>query len=427
MTRNSGRLVASLWLASAIAASAHSAELEFADIEGWWSAEPRYANDSARVVLHFVSHEGKQTLRLSLPSIGAYDIPAGSVIVKGDRVTTDALEFPLTYNAQSNTLNGVLPEAIVPVHKIPVAFKRSESLTKPAARTWDVPQPRIKWRANVHAPVWAGLERDDRTGLLFVATDAGALHAVDDDGRTRWQFDTRHSIKARPALIGRNVYIHSDSGYAYKLDAQTGKEQWRAKIDVGSPARIPVHEPKTRWDRYGSSFVADAQNVYVGSRDNHLYALDIETGKERWRVSTRDMITATPALRGDTVVFGSFDGSVRAVKTEDGTERWSYDARLPVSGDVVIAGDRVLAGSRTYDLIALDANSGKEAWKQYYWFSWIESPPVVRHGIVYTGSSDATECSRPIFAMGSDAGKPTCPATLGHEWLSTIEPSLQQR
>jgi hypothetical protein len=43
-----------------------------------------------------------------------------------------------------------------------------------------------------------------------------------------------------------------------------------------------------------------------------------------------------------------------------------------------------LAGSSTYDLIALDAASGKELWKSYRWFSWIESPPVVRDGVLYT-------------------------------------------
>ena len=57
---------------------------------------------------------------------------------------------------------------------------------------------------------------------------------------------------------------------------------------------------------------------------------------------------------------------------------------------MVVAGDRVLVGSRSYDLIALDAATGKELWKHYYWFSWIESPPVVRDGVIYTGSSDAT-------------------------------------
>ena len=76
---------------------------------------------------------------------------------------------------------------------------------------------------------------------------------------------------------------------------------------------------------------------------------------------------------------------------------------------MVVAGDRVLVGSRSYDLIALDAATGKELWKHYYWFSWIESPPVVRDGVVYTGSSDATNVYAINLADGSLRWKTAVP------------------
>ena len=36
-------------------------------------------------------------------------------------------------------------------------------------------------------------------------------------------------------------------------------ERWRAKIDRGSPERIPTNQEASRWDRYGSSVVADGK------------------------------------------------------------------------------------------------------------------------------------------------------------------------
>ena len=118
-------------------------------------------------------------------------------------------------------------------------------------------------------------------------------------------------------------------------------------------------------------------------------------------MQTQDMMTATPALYRDLVLFADFKGVVQAVAASDGKTRWTYDARLPVAGDLVIDADRVFVGSRTYDLIALDAANGKELWKHYYWFSWIESPPVVRDGVVYTGSSDGVG----VFAIDARDGK----------------------
>jgi outer membrane protein assembly factor BamB len=133
-------------------------------------------------------------------------------------------------------------------------------------------------------------------------------------------------------------------------------------------------------------------------------------------VSAGDIMTATPALHGDAVIFAAFDGKVRSVAARDGSPRWTYDARLAVAGDLTVSGGKVLLGSRSYDLIALDAATGAEIWKHYYWFSWIESPPVVRDGVVYTGSSDATH----VYAIGlDDGGLRWKTAVPGYSWQRT--------
>jgi outer membrane protein assembly factor BamB len=156
--------------------------------------------------------------------------------------------------------------------------------------------------------------------------------------------------------------------------------------------------------------------LFVASRDKNLYALDIKNGRELWRVAAADIMTATPALHGDLVIFAAYDGAVRAVSSKDGAARWTYDAKLGIAGDVVVSGDRVLVGSRSYDLIALDAATGKELWKHYYWFSWIESPPVVRDGVIYTGSSDALNVYAINLADGSLRWKTGVP---GWSWQRT--------
>lgn len=264
--------------------------------------------------------------------------------------------------------------------------------------------------------MWAGIERDAKSGLLFVGNEQGALHAIGRDGKVRWKFDAGKPIRAQPTVIGKDVYAASDSGYLYKLSRDAGREAWRARIDIGSEPRIPTNEEKTRWDRYASSVVSDGLRLFVASRDKNLYALDSKTGRELWRVTAGDIMTATPALHGDLVIFAAYDGKVQAVSARDGTPRWTYDAKLGVAGDVVVSGNRVLVGSRSYDLIALDATTGKELWKHYYWFSWIESPPVVRDGVVYTGSSDALNVYAINLADGSLRWKTGVP---GWSWQRT--------
>ena len=374
--------------------------LTFKDLEGWWSADPVYGAESSHIALHLLE-DGAPRALLSLPDIGAYDIALGTVAITGNSLDTQPLSFPLTYDAASDTLRGVLPADAVPVYRVPIEFRRGTPLAKPAPPEWKAARPGKKWTVQLGGPIWAGLEYDAENGVLFAGDDTGVLHAIARDGMVRWKFETGKPIKARPAAIGAHVYVSSDAGYLYKLDARTGTEAWRARIDAGAAPRIPVTEKDTRWDRYGSGIVADAKRLYVASRDKNLYALDIASGKPLWKFTASDIMTATPVRYRDLVLIADFAGKVVALEARDGKVRWTYDAKLPVPGDLAVDGDRVLLGSRTYELIALDAASGRERWKHYYWFSWIESPPVVRDGTIYTGSSDATK----VYAIDSRSGK----------------------
>ena len=392
------------------------AAVGFQDLSGWWSADPQFGGESSHIALQFVEKDGKQEAHLWLMAIGAYDINLGEVTLTGDAIDTKGLSFPLTWKPESKTLAGVIPADAAPVYNIPIEFKRSAPVEKPPPREWKAPRPKVKWSAETGAMVWAGIERDPETGMLFVGNEQGVLSALDRNGKLAWKFTTDKPIRAQPKVIGRHVYLHSDTGFLYKLDRRTGAEAWRADVDGGSEARIPTNQEKTRWDRYGSSVVSDGKRLFIASRDRNLYALDAASGKELWRVAAADIMTATPALYRDLVIFAAFDGKVQAVSVKDGAPRWTHDAKLGIAGDVVVSGDRVLVGSRSYDLIALDANTGKELWKHYYWFSWIESPPVVRDGVIYTGSSDATNVYAINLSDGSLRWKTSVP---GWSWQRT--------
>jgi outer membrane protein assembly factor BamB len=392
-----------------------NADVRPADLMGWWSAEPRWGGESSRVAMHFVEKDGKLEARMSIPAIGAYDVALGEVAMTGDALDTKGLSQPLTWNPATRTLSGFLTAEAVPVYRIPVEFARGAPLEKPPAREWKAPRPRVAWSVDTGAAVWAGIERAG-DGTLFVGNEQGDLHAIDATGKLLWKFATEKPIRGQPKVFGAHVFVPSDSGFLYKLDRRSGKEVWRGKIDGGSEPRIPANELKTRWDRYGSSIVADGKRLYYASRDKNLYALDANSGREAWRAAAGDLMTATPALYEDTVIFAAFDGKVQAVSARDGKARWTYDAKLAVAGDVVVSEGRVLVGSRSYDLIALDAATGRELWKRYYWFSWIESPPVVRDGVIYTGSSDATNVYAIDLANGSLRWKTAVP---GWSWQRT--------
>jgi outer membrane protein assembly factor BamB len=214
-------------IAMTTAGAARAADtFQFADVAGWWSAEPQYGGDSSRVLLHFLEENGKQAVRISLLGIGGYDVPIGTVTIDGMTLDMKPYPFPLRFDPKAGTLSGFMAEEAVPVYKIPVEFRRTEPLAKPAPRTWDFPRPRERWTFDTGAAVWAGIERDADSGLIFVANDSGMLHALDAQGAERWKFATDKPIKARPSVIGDSVYLASDTGFLYRLDKRSGKERW---------------------------------------------------------------------------------------------------------------------------------------------------------------------------------------------------------
>jgi outer membrane protein assembly factor BamB len=381
---------------------AQSPGVPFSALEGWWRSELLHNGQQSEFFLHFVTDKGKAVVRVSAPELGAWDFPFGGVELSGNEVTLTAMKMPLTYDPAARTLDGKLPQALVPAYEIPVSFKRIETPAAPRVREWNHPSPTVVWAYETGAPIWAGLALDQKANVLYAGSDAGSMMAFDArNGALIWLVNTLGSIRAQPTPHEGMVYVVSDDGYLYKFDGMRGTERWRVRIDTSKEPRKPRGTPEARFDRYGSAATVDGRHVYVGSRDGNLYALDIETGREIWRAPTQDMITASPLVRNGTVIFGSHDNNVYAVRASDGIAVWQQATRGPVATDLALAGNRVLVGTRAYDLHALDAAKGTPAWNYYYWFSWIDSGPTVVEDIAYVGSSDATS----VFAIDVRSGK----------------------
>jgi hypothetical protein len=104
--------------------------------------------------------------------------------------------------------------------------------------------------------------------------------AVQRSPELLWRFKTGAEVSSSPAVIDGVVYIGSNDGNVYALDAATGKERWRFQTGgwvLSSPAVV-------------------GGVVYIGSYDSYVYALDAATGKERWRFRTGNSIVSSPAV-----------------------------------------------------------------------------------------------------------------------------------
>jgi hypothetical protein len=128
-----------------------------------------------------------------------------------------------------------------------------------------------------------------------------------DAGTERWRFETDHWVSSSPTVADGTVFVGSWKKHLYAVDADSGAERWQFGDGWSRPSEPLMPSSPT---------VADG-TVFVGSRDGNLYAVDADSGAERWRFGTDRWVRSSPTVADGTVFVGSNDGNLYAIHTGD--------------------------------------------------------------------------------------------------------------
>jgi len=220
------------------------------------------------------------------------------------------------------------------------------------------------------APQWNGWS-SDAANHRFQSTAAAGIRARDVPRlRLRWAFGfpAGVSANAEPTIVAGRVFVGSDNGFFYAIDAATGCVYW--SFEVGSTVRgaatvapITAHAAK----RYA---------VYFGDGRANVYALDARTGALLWKSRVDEhfvaRITAAPRY---------------------------YNGKLLVP---VSSSEGFSAGTPDYpcctargSVVALDAATGRQVWKA--WVIAEEPKPYATqpNGVVLSGPSGGSVWNTP--------------------------------
>src|SRR6185436_12438649 len=86
--------------------------------------------------------------------------------------------------------------------------------------------------------------------------------------------------------------------------------------------------------------------VYVGGGDGDLVALDLASGKLRWKYTTGNLIgESSPSVGDGAVYIGDLAGLLHAVNIKDGSRLWTFTTGSEIKSSPVITGDVILFGS----------------------------------------------------------------------------------
>ncbi len=236
---------------------------------------------------------------------------------------------------------------------------------KPGMTAADVPKLKLKWAFGFPGGTQAYGNPAIVGGRVFVGSDNGTVYALDaETGCTHWSFKADGGVRTAPSvgLIGRRyaVYIGDLKANLFALDAETGAVIWKKTLDTHKFARIT-----------GAPTLADGK-IYVpvssteevpGSQQNYecctfrgsVVALEAATGAQLWKSYT---ITETPTQVGK-------NSAGTAQYAPAGAAVWNSPTIDRQKGVLYIGTGNSYTGPavKTSDsVIAMDLKTGKIAW-----------------------------------------------------------------
>jgi outer membrane protein assembly factor BamB/tRNA A-37 threonylcarbamoyl transferase component Bud32 len=198
-----------------------------------------------------------------------------------------------------------------------------------------------------------------------------------------WRHETGGPVATTPVVASGFVYVGSDDGTLYALDAISGERQW--SVETGSRVR--------------SSPTFRDGTIYFGSDDEAVRAVDASGGDVTWTTATDDNVSSSPVVADGTVYVGSEDGRLYAMAAGDGEVGWTVDTGSPITSSPAVAGGTVYVGSADTHLYAIDITTGEVTWRVETGDG-IASSPAVVDSTVYVGSGDGY-----LYALDTGTGE----------------------
>ncbi|MDG1996095.1 MAG: PQQ-binding-like beta-propeller repeat protein [Emcibacteraceae bacterium] len=327
--------------------------------------------DYGNVFFKFI---GLSLVTAALSSCGLSSADNARDTIEGDRIAVLTFEQTLQADPQLANLQITLPKPYVNenwaqaggnVHHL----MQHLSIADAPKRLWsrDVGAGVTGRKAIVSEPVV-------KDGVLYAIDSDAKVSALDaNNGRVLWNVkfemenETTMLSYGGGVTVGDNVlYVVTGYGHFSALNLSDGSEIWGEEIGV--PMR-------------GSPTYADGR-VFGITHDNHVYALDAQTGEILWDevgIAENAGLTgnASPAVVDNTVIVTYSSGEVYAMRVENGRVLWTdtlnRQGRLTamsslrdIDGHPVVYDGNVYLISQSGRMASVNLRSGVRQWEQNY-------------------------------------------------------------
>lgn len=202
---------------------------------------------------------------------------------------------------------------------------------------------------------------------IVVAGAARSMIALNvQSGAVVWQFESAEPIASSAAMDDNTVYF-ADFTHLYALDLQTGKQRWHFTHDAVTLFFAPLV----------------VNNTVIAVDRNTIYALARSDGQVLWQRSFGNQ-EVIPAAATDDQLYVKSVNQLWAVNAHSGEVRWNYATTNFVSLPALTA-EHLYIVTRSdggSQLRTLQQRDGKEVWRSED-LPFSNSAPVAANGAIY--------------------------------------------
>lgn len=195
----------------------------------------------------------------------------------------------------------------------------------------------------------------------FVGDDGPYFYAINAaTGTLKWIDTIPDQVWAAPVLANGNIYLISTQGIFYALNQDNGSVIWESNYyNRGHTGGGACTSSPTLYN----GVLFGAPNEGNGSVVEAVYAA---TGKVKWIFSAPTngySGHSSPTYGNGMVYIASEDGKLYAIDAETGLQKWNYDTEVEgLYASPVYANGFVYYCIRRFGIYCLDAATGKFVW-----------------------------------------------------------------
>jgi polyvinyl alcohol dehydrogenase (cytochrome) len=252
---------------------------------------------------------------------------------------------------------------------VTVTNTRFQPATEAGLTADDVPRLKLKWAFGFPGATSASSQPVVLEGRVFVGSWEGDFYSLDaKTGCIEWAFAAESGIRSAASIDKRDgrltVYFGDLAANVYALDAATGRQLWKVKVDDYPAARITGSPTLHNGRLYvpvssREESRVEAENFSCCGFRGSVVALNAQDGKQLWKTYTvAQKPQPSQKNRAGTELYGPSGVAVWDSPTVDVKRSTLY---VGTGNDYSIP-----ASSMSDSIIALDMKSGKIRWSRQF-------------------------------------------------------------